>query len=166
VTHWKDEPSADWVAGSKNNSIAPQVKLGDLADNVAWTAPSSGILYILNIGTAFSMLALEACNETDPRCPASSTWAASQGRGTPSPAGEDPEAGRADRHSHRGLWRACDRPTGCFDRLEERRIAGAKRQLEAAQKRVQECEVQVGTVEEVQEAVIQNQAWEPGETIA
>src|SRR4249920_2998145 len=33
VTHRKEEPYADYVIGCKNNSIARQVKLGDLADN-------------------------------------------------------------------------------------------------------------------------------------
>jgi len=33
VTHRKDEPYADYVVGCKNNPIARQVKLGDLADN-------------------------------------------------------------------------------------------------------------------------------------
>jgi len=33
VTHRKDQPYADYVIGCKHNSIARQVKLGDLADN-------------------------------------------------------------------------------------------------------------------------------------
>jgi hypothetical protein len=33
VTHRKDDPYADYVVGCKNNPIARQVKLGDLADN-------------------------------------------------------------------------------------------------------------------------------------
>jgi len=33
VTHRRDQPYADYVIGCKNNAIARQVKLGDLADN-------------------------------------------------------------------------------------------------------------------------------------
>ncbi len=40
VTHRKDQPYADYVIGCKDNPVARQVKLGDLADNCRLAAPA------------------------------------------------------------------------------------------------------------------------------